>query len=139
MSAADSILALLQKSGQCCMCEGSMASTRRLNMVQLNKKASWKFLTWTNILIDNAGDRAVAVICDSCAETRLVPGAQCRYALELQEKTVPAARLRNRHDPVPHFSRLEYERAVYHEIGRLEDAFPITDEMVREAERRNGL
>lgn len=123
------LLVFLKRSAKCCLCEGSMARTTHLNMVSLDKKASWEFPVWGNILVENSGDRAVALICDPCVEAKMKPGVkiQIKYAVELSTKKAPAP---------GGFMRVLYDGIIYHRAEELEDAFPITEEMVREAERK---
>lgn len=127
--ADEDLLIFLKRSAKCCLCEGSMARTSHLNMVSLDKKATWESPVWGNVLVENSGNRAVAVICDDCAENKMKPGVAIRikYALELSTKKVQFAQ---------GFQKTVYDRITYHKPEELEDAFPITEEMVREGERK---
>ena len=111
-SRLNDLLAALKREGKCCACEGSMKKTRHLNMVALDKRATWgPALTWGNVLIDGSHGRAVAVLCDFC-----VVGGRPKSPKFALERTGGMF--------------------VYHPIADLEDLPEITEEQVEEGERR---
>ncbi len=122
-------LAFLRQRANCCLCEGSMARTTQMNMVSIDKKAGWKWPVWSNLLVENCGDRAVALVCDGCVESRMKPGVRIdiKYAVEISAKEVPVK---------GGLTRTVYEGITYHKVEDLEDAFPITEEMIEEGERK---
>jgi len=65
---------------RCCSCEGSLQSSRYVNMVALLKEATWKYPVHGNILVypKYPTNRAVAVLCDRCIDQRREP----KYAVE---------------------------------------------------------
>ena len=101
--------------GKCCICEGTLA-TSHLNIVQVDKVAKWKFPIWGNILIKDSMFRAMAIACDDCVDSEKGSIKQpLKFALELQEI-----------DGITHH--------YYHDVTKLEDAPPITQKMVEQAE-----
>lgn len=94
---------------RCCSCMGSMADSRHINLVSLDKYVTWDYPAWGNILVrdpDKRGARrACAVLCDGCVERRRKPYYAVEYAGEGDGRHV-----------------------LYHHVDRLEDAPPITME-----------
>ena len=108
---SEDLLAALKDEGKCCACEGTMASSRHLNMVSLNKRTTWEYPSWGNVLVDGSHGRAVAIICDRC----VVKGRpkKAKFALERTGG-----------------------RFVYHPVEELEDVPEITEAQVATGERR---
>lgn len=95
----------------CCSCEGSLQSSRYLNMVGLLKQATWKYPVYGNILVYKKYpiNRAAAILCDRCIDEN----RQARFAVEWnQEKT----------------------HVTYHRVEELKDLPPIPDEEIAKAE-----
>ena len=65
---------------KCCACEGSLKLSKHLNLVCLDKLATWKYPMWGNILVMDRHpmNRASAILCDRCIEKKRVP----RFAVE---------------------------------------------------------
>ncbi len=94
------------RNANCCACGKSMKLSINVNVVSLNKKATWPYPTWGNMLLKPGIERisrAVAVLCDECIENN-------RPAIEAIE--------------------IEGEEIKYHKLSDLEDAFEITEDMV---------
>lgn len=96
--------------GRCCICEGSLEGSR-VNFVQLMKLATWRFPIWGNVLLPEMGMRAMALACDNCVdpEKGSVKGKP-KFALDL-----------------------DGDEIRYHDFDSLEDAEPITEEIVTAA------
>lgn len=77
---------IISKLCKCCACEGSLESSNHINWVQIDKKATWKFPTWGNLLTDHDG-MAVAYICDDCASGKK-PEQGLKFAVEFEGTTV---------------------------------------------------
>jgi len=60
-----------------------MGKSRHINMIQLDRKATWQFPTAGNILSSDARPRAMSVICDRCVNGKCSP----KYAVEWDQKT----------------------------------------------------
>lgn len=92
----------------CCACQKPMAGSRYVNVICLDRRATWKDPAWTNVLLKEGiprVSRAVAVMCDSCIEQK----KEARFAIELRDGEI-----------------------IYHDIGELEELFPIKPEMLEE-------
>lgn len=88
---------LAKQNVKCCQCEGTLADTKHLNIVTSSKVAAWKFPSSGNVLIPNAPNNAVAIICDKCVGSGQI---NPKFAIEA--------------DP-------RYAKVTYHEIESLED------------------
>jgi len=60
----------IKKYVRCCACGGSLESSKFINGVTLNKLATWKHLTWGNVLVVDkySEPRATAILCDNCVD-----------------------------------------------------------------------
>lgn len=58
----------LKAQGKCCACEAELKHSIHLNMVQLQRQASWKFPVWGHIL-NGQQNMALAFICDPCYDS----------------------------------------------------------------------
>lgn len=96
---------------RCCSCEGSLQSSRYVNMVALLKEATWKYPVHGNILVypKYPTNRAVAVLCDRCIDQRREP----KYAVEWDK------------------DRTQVE---YHRVEGLKNLAPIPEEEIAKAE-----
>ena len=87
---------------KCCACGKPVknTSTGHVNLIQLERKATWKFPSFGNVLLGTSGI-AAAIVCDPCLESKAV----IKWAIELQgsgkKKTV-----------------------VYHEVDQLQKIEP---------------
>jgi len=71
---------LIRLKVKCCCCEGSLKSSKRINLVGLMKEAQWAFPVWGNLLLGIMGF-ANAVICDKCLKEKKKP----KFAVEWTE------------------------------------------------------
>jgi hypothetical protein len=92
---------LVRAKVKCCACEGSLKDSPHINGINLNKRATWKFPVWSNVLIKDQVPRAVALICDTCLEKK----HKIKLAIEWTDK---------------------FTTIRYHLISELEDLAPIT-------------
>jgi hypothetical protein len=51
----------------CCSCGGKI---RRINLVELDRRAAWKYPTAGNVITGEEG-KAVAILCDPCIEHKV--------------------------------------------------------------------
>jgi hypothetical protein len=58
----------IRRKVRCGACRGKL--TRRLNLVQLQRRARWQFPVCGNVLTGEAG-LACAILCDRCAPERM--------------------------------------------------------------------
>jgi len=65
---------------RCCSCGGSLKRSRYINIVCLDKLATWEYPTGGNILVRDKypEPRATAILCDRCIRLRREP----KYAIE---------------------------------------------------------
>jgi len=73
----------IRKRVKCCACDGTMGNSEHINMIQLDRKANWKFPTAANILSSDVRPRAMSVVCDKCVNGKCSP----KYAIEWNQKT----------------------------------------------------
>jgi len=111
-------LEMLLRDAKCCACGNTMSTFPHLNIVPLNKKATWKKPVWDNLLLKpnyRQIPRAVSLLCDACIKNS-------RQATEVIE--------------------VEGKEIRYHKVADLEDAFHITPDMVirniKELRREHG-
>lgn len=95
---------------KCCACGESLSTSRYINTICLDKKATWRYNTWGNVLIPGSEGRAVAIVCDECIEQKREP----EYAVEWDN---------------------DMTEVRYHLISDLEDVPEILSEEVASAER----
>lgn len=99
----------LKSKLSCCACNISMTESEYINGIMLNKYAKWQNPSWGNILaIDEdkkKSQRATSIICDDC----LVKKKKPKYAIEFRYKNG------------------EIDKVIYHEINKLKDSDPITE------------
>lgn len=95
---------LIHMHGTCCICTKPLKNSKYLFLAHLDKKASWKFPVWNNFLIPGLEDRAIAVVCDDCADAFSKSGVSgmIKYAFEFCG-----------------------DKIIMHDIDELEDADPI--------------
>ncbi len=102
----------IRERGKCGSCEGSLAKGH-INIVNLDKYATWEFPAWGNILardIDKRTPRrAVALLCDKCIDLMKEGKAPIKWALEVYQKD-------------------DVYQLRYHDVRTLEAAEPITGE-----------
>lgn len=55
---------------RCCACGGSLRESRHINIMCLNKLATWEYPRWGNILVKDKYpiNRASAILCDRCLD-----------------------------------------------------------------------
>lgn len=107
------ITELIKEKVRCCACCGSLKDSEHINGITLNKLATWKHPTWSNLLVQDIHPepRASAIICDKCMEEGKPP----KFAIEWTESL---------------------KEVTYHPVSALKDLPPITEEEVREGEKR---
>lgn len=94
------------RSANCCACGKPMKLSGNINVLSLNKKATWPYPTWGNMLLKPGIERikrVISVLCDECIKNK----RQAIDAIEVNE-----------------------EEIRYHKLSDLEDAFEITQDMV---------
>ena len=98
---------------RCCACGGSLKRSRFINMIALDKLATWKWPVWGNVLLLNKYpmNRAIAILCDKCIEKNRKP----KYAVEWDMK---------------------HNSVKYHLIKNLKDLPPIPPEEALTAEAK---
>jgi hypothetical protein len=122
---SDEYFEWIKNNVKCCQCEGSLKDSKHLNIVSLNKKAYWKNPIWTNLLVPEAGYRAMAIVCDRCVLNAQVKGRfEPKWAVEIGSHLEKDGDL----------TKSVYDYVKYHPIDALEDTFEITEEMVSKAE-----
>jgi len=52
---------------RCCACAGSLRRSKHVNLVSLQRRATWQYPVWRNVLTGEDGE-AVAVVCDACLD-----------------------------------------------------------------------
>jgi len=65
---------------ECCGCGERINRNGPINLLQLDKAAPWAHPVWTNVLADDAGRRAIAVMCGACRAA----AAPAKTAVELR-------------------------------------------------------
>lgn len=105
----------IKEKGTCCICTKPLKDSKYLNLVQLDRKAAWKFPVWNNCLILGLEDRAVGIVCDGCHEAAEKSGvsAKVKYAIEIRGDDI-----------------------ILHDVEQLEDVEPVQDIMAEEERRR---
>ena len=65
---------------RCCSCGGSLESSRHINILCLNRLATWEWPRWGNILVMDKYpvNRAPAILCDRCVEEN----REIKFAIE---------------------------------------------------------
>lgn len=94
---------LIIEKGTCCICSKPMKESKFISLARIDKKATWKYPVWNNVLIPGLEDRAVAIMCDGCREASEISGVcgMIKYAVETRG-----------------------EKVIMHDIEELEDAAP---------------
>lgn len=110
MSEIPDALKKAMAEGLCCSCEGPLEGSH-VNFVQLMKVATWRFPVWGNVLVSDMGMRAMALACDNCVNPEKgTMKRKPKFALDL-----------------------DGDEIRYHDVDSLEDARPITEELVNAA------
>lgn len=60
---------LIRVKGKCCVCDTDLFNSKHINVVQLDKIATWKYPVWGNIHYKIPTDGAAAIICDDCVDS----------------------------------------------------------------------
>lgn len=96
---------------RCCACGGSLKNSRYINIITLDKLATWEYPVWGNVLVKEKypENRASAILCDKCIRKKAKP----KYAVEWDNKHT-------------------YVR--YHKVEGLKDLSEITEEEILKAE-----
>lgn len=69
---------------QCCACGGIIKDHgKNVNMVGLDRLATWKYPTMGNVITKERG-RAVAIICDICVENK----TPIQYAVQIENDDI---------------------------------------------------
>src|SRR5438552_5703732 len=72
-------VSIIEEKGRCGAC-GKPFLGDRLNLVTLDRKATWEYPTSGNVLTGESG-RAVAILCDGCVEDKVA----IQEAMELRD------------------------------------------------------
>lgn len=96
---------------RCCSCGGSLKSSEHINVVCLDKLATWEWPRWGSILVLDKYpmNRASAILCDRCIRGQRT----AKYAVEWDN---------------------EHTYVRYHRVGDLKDLPRIPSEEVLRAE-----
>ena len=97
----------VRRNVRCCCCGRNIHG--EIVIYRLDKEATWESPVWTHNLLIFEPDRALAIICQECAEA----GGKPKYAVEW-----------------------DGENVKYHPVEELRDLPPITPEYLRDVERR---
>jgi len=67
----------------CCACGEPMKSSKHINMVGLDKRATWEYPSWGVMSASHSYEplRACAILCDNCVKRGKLP----RFAVEWSE------------------------------------------------------
>jgi len=105
--------AWIRRTVKCCSCGESLRSSRHINVVCLDKEATWKYPSWGNVLVMNKYpmNRASAILCDRCIKEN----REAKYAIEWDN---------------------EHTYVRYHLVKKLKDSPHIPEEEVLRAEAR---
>lgn len=101
----------IRENVKCCACGAKLTTSKYINGICLDKKATWKNNTWGNVLVEGSSGRAIAFVCDECVKKKVLP----KYAVEWND---------------------DQSEARYHPVEDLEDVPEITKEQVIEGERK---
>jgi len=69
-----------RKNVKCCACGGKMETSKFINLVGLEKLATWKFPVFGQIDIPDYKPRAAAIVCDECKQKK----EKIRYCIEFE-------------------------------------------------------
>lgn len=72
-------------NGKCCSCEKPLAQSQFINVVALDRKASWPYPTGGNVLTGESGN-ALGFVCDQCVEiSNDAPAPKVKFAVEFKD------------------------------------------------------
>lgn len=100
----------VRKNVKCCACGGSLETSRFINLVGLDKIATWKFPVFGRLDVPDYKPLAAAMICDECVQKR----EKVRFCIEWEESPCQ--------EESPYKVR-------YHEVEDLEDSNRGEDQM----------
>ena len=108
----ESVEEWIKRVVKCCACKRSLQDSRHVNVVCLNKLATWQYPRWGNVLVMDKypTNRASAILCDRCIRKQRT----AKYAIEWDERTY----------------------VKYHRVEDLKDLPTIPEREVLEAEAR---
>ena len=61
----------IRKNVECCACGGTLEESGCINIVELKKRATWKFPVFGHFDIPGYGPRAMAVVCEECMQNKV--------------------------------------------------------------------
>ena len=61
----------IRKNVECCACGGTLEKSGNINIVELKKRATWKFPGFGHIDVPGYESRAMAVVCDECIQNKV--------------------------------------------------------------------
>ena len=93
----------IRKNIKCCACGGTLETSKFINVVRLEKLATWKFPVFGPIDIPDYKPRATAIICDECMQKK----EKIRRCIEWEKS--------------PYQEESPYQ-VKYHEVESLEDS-----------------
>lgn len=73
----------IKAEGKCCACDEPLQNSKHLNLIALDRKATWEYPTWGNVLLHLHG-YAVAILCDNCVKK----GKAAKYAVEFKDDKI---------------------------------------------------
>lgn len=74
----------VRENVECCACGGKLETTNSVNVVELNKVATWKFPVFGKIDVPGYEPRAMAIVCDKCLANQ-VRIQRCIEMIEAEE------------------------------------------------------
>lgn len=77
------VMNLFLTQGKCGNCTAAMSESEHLNMVQVKRKAQWRFPVWGNLLTGE-DTMALALMCDKCLEEH----KPVMFCIEVRNNTI---------------------------------------------------
>jgi len=101
----------IKENLHCCSCGGSLQDSEHINIICLDKLATWQYPRWGNVLVHEKYpmNRASAILCDRCIQEK----QPAKYAVEWNN---------------------ERTQVKYHKVEDLKDLPQIPHEEIAKAE-----
>jgi hypothetical protein len=77
----------IREKGKCCITEKPLRDCKHFNIVQIDKKAKWKYPVWGD-LISGIDNMAIAIVHDDCLEPEGNIIGEIRYAIEATDTKI---------------------------------------------------
>lgn len=97
-------LAVLATRGRCCICDAPLANCEHVNIVNLDRVATWQHPVHKNVYYPNRPPGAVAIVCDDCLSEAVARG---KFA-----------------EPIPRAIELQGAHIFYHPTASLAERRP---------------